>query len=572
MGTAGVAQVHLGLRLSPVGIERLVTIKWLHEGLSRHRDLVASFLREAQVAGELTHTNIVRVLDVGKHGGAYFMAMEYVDQEPLTSVLKELRTQGMPSRSPEEAVHIAAVLCGALHYAHTKRTLDGAPLGIIHGAISPDNVFISVAGDIKLGEFGASGPLRSGRLASRTPYMAPEHVRGEPLDRRADVFSVGVILSELLTGHPQFRVTTLPDVSSPSPGPSQRDGECPPELEAIVLRAVAPDKEARYRSAGEMQMDLERFAKSRGYSGSMTALASLVGRIFRDREANYQKQLREAKAIARSVIEERRPRADASRPPPLSPPSEPRLEVPIAVTPRLEVPIAVTPRLEAVATGERAPAVPTTPAPPPMAHTVAPPPELGTRRLGPASAGLLAVLVALVGVGIGWRLPHPAASTEPPPPPEPRPASLREGKLVVESEPNGASVWLEGALAATTTPATVDHLPLDQRLKVRIAAPGFDPSEVHVILSPERPDDHLLVTLKKATLLLRLQIDAPNSAVWIDGRYRGERLVRGLSVGEDHKVAVSAPGRIGKVIYVHAEQGGERFLEFKLEPAIRIPR
>jgi hypothetical protein len=72
--------------------------------------------------------------------------------------------------------------------------------------------------------------------------------------------------------------------------------------------------------------------------------------------------------------------------------------------------------------------------------------------------------------------------------------------------------------------------------------------------------------------LLRLQIDAPNSAVWIDGRYRGERLVRGLSVGEDHKVAVSAPGRIGKVIYVHAEQGGERFLEFKLEPAIRIPR
>src|SRR4051812_17062289 len=124
LGTAGVAQVHLGLRLSPVGIERLVMIKWLHEGLSRHGQLVQSFLREAQVVGELTHASIVRVLDVGKHGGAYFMAMEYVDQEPLSDVLKELRKQGASGISAEEAVHIALQLCAALNYAHTKTSLD----------------------------------------------------------------------------------------------------------------------------------------------------------------------------------------------------------------------------------------------------------------------------------------------------------------------------------------------------------------------------------------------------------------------------------------------------------------
>jgi hypothetical protein len=510
LGTAGVAEIHLALRSG--GEEQLVVIKWLHEGLSRHRELCAAFLREAQVAGELLHPNIVRVLNVGKHGGAYFMATEYAGEEPLAEMLRELRARGEVDIPHEAAVHIATQLARALAYAHAKSSAYGASLGVVHGAISPDNVFINPAGDVKLGEFGASGTLRLGRLAARAAYMAPEQARNEAPDRSADIFAVGVILSELLTS------------------PRRPGSSCPPELEAIVSRAVAIDRRARYRSIGEMLADLERLARRWGSAGTV-ATTLLLGPVFRDREAKYQRQLQDAKAVAGSLPEPRR-----------SPEEE---------------------------------AQPTQP-PPPLAHTVAPP-ALAARYLNtPAMFGLAAAL-ALVGFAVGRRLPRSDRNDIAPPATAPRGAephreAPREGRLVIESEPREASIWIEGVLVPAKTPATLEHLPLGRTLEVRLAARGFEASQTHVTLSDGRPEDHLVVPLTRASLTLRVHIDAPYAALWIDEKYHGERTVRGLSVGEDHKVAVSAPGRIGKVIYLRAEEGGERLLDLKLEPAVPIKR
>ena len=140
------------------------------------------------------------------------------------------------------------------------------------------------------------------------------------------------------------------------------------------------------------------------------------------------------------------------------------------------------------------------------------------------------------------------------------------GSIDVQSDPAGASVFLEGELAAEPTPTTLVKLPLGRSLHIRVIRPGFEPYQADVNLTKEHSREQVLARLSPATLTLHLAVDAPDPAVWVDGRYTSQRILPGLAIDQDHKIAVSAPGRIGKILIFRSEQGGDKHLEMKLDP------
>jgi hypothetical protein len=158
--------------------------------------------------------------------------------------------------------------------------------------------------------------------------------------------------------------------------------------------------------------------------------------------------------------------------------------------------------------------------------------------------------------------PEPASSALPAQPSEPR----QEGSLDLASEPPAANVYLEGELITEVTPATLRKLPLGRPLHIRIARAGYEPYQADVTLSPDKPRDRIAAKLAPATLTLHLVLDAPDAAVWIDGKFTSARTITGLTVDQDHRVAVSAPGRIGKILMLRSEVGGDKRLELRLDP------
>jgi hypothetical protein len=153
----------------------------------------------------------------------------------------------------------------------------------------------------------------------------------------------------------------------------------------------------------------------------------------------------------------------------------------------------------------------------------------------------------------------------------PAPEADHFGSLDLQSEPIGASVFLDGDLTTDLTPATLSRLPLGRSLRIRVIHAGFEPYQSDVTLTTERPRDQLVAHLAPLSMTLHLAIDAPDPAVWVDGKFTSARVLPGLAADQDHKIAVSAPGRIGKIVIFRSEQGGDKNLDLKLEPA-RIVR
>lgn len=255
------------------GFEKTLVIKRILPQLSRNPSFVELFIDEAKTAVTLTHANIVQVFDLGRAEGAYFIAMEYVPGFDLGKVLAFCAERGRAI--PQElAVYIVSELAKGLDYAHRRRDADLKPLGIVHRDVSPENVLLSFEGEVKLTDFGIArsreqlaleGELPPGKFA----YLSPEQARGEEVDARADLFSVGMILYEALTGK-----RPLEDATAELTFERAKSGsfallrealpEVAPELAAIVDRATAKDRDARYPNAGELYEDLIQFLYASG--------------------------------------------------------------------------------------------------------------------------------------------------------------------------------------------------------------------------------------------------------------------------------------------------------------------
>ena len=205
IASGGMAEVYLARQAGAAGFEKLVCLKRILPHLARDRQFVEMFLNEARLAARLDHPNIVSIHDLGEANGNYFIAMEFIDGPSLRAVAKRAQERG--ERLPiAEVVKIVSMAAGGLHYAHDLAGPDGKPLGLVHRDISPDNVLVHRNGMAKVVDFGiakaanSSGMTRTGTLKGKVAYMPPEQLRGDALDRRADVFALGVVLYEMLGG------------------------------------------------------------------------------------------------------------------------------------------------------------------------------------------------------------------------------------------------------------------------------------------------------------------------------------------------------------------------------------
>jgi serine/threonine protein kinase len=290
LATGGMAQIYLARQSGLGSFERHVVLKTiLRERASDHR-FVTMFLDEAKLAATLNHQNVAQVYEVDQADGNYFMAMEYVHGENTRAILETTLRRGW-TIPLELAVMIISGAAAGLHHAHERRGKNGQPLNIVHRDVSPANIMVGYDGSVKVLDFGiAKAEERAtktvgGTIKGKYGYMSPEQCKGKPIDRRSDIFALGIVLYELTTlrrafkGNDDFETmkrivagdVVLPTVAVPG---------YPRELEAIVLTAMANDPNARFQSGQELIEALDAFAVRTKLTGSNTAMGRFMTQLF----------------------------------------------------------------------------------------------------------------------------------------------------------------------------------------------------------------------------------------------------------------------------------------------------
>jgi serine/threonine protein kinase len=271
LGVGGMATVHRALERGIEGFERVVALKRLLPHLAADASFIKSFVREAKLASLLNHVNIVQIFELGRVGTVYFISMEHIDGRDIRRILRHARKVSGPPPI-HVTVGLLLQLCDALDYAHHKVDDSGHPLGLVHRDVSPSNVLVTSAGQVKVIDFGIakaqSVQLRTqtGRVKGKLAYMAPEVLAGKDLDARSDLFAAGIIGHELLTARPLFTTrneyeTLMKVQRGEIVPPSTFNQTCPPELDAIVLRALARDPDERFLHASDMRDELHALRK-----------------------------------------------------------------------------------------------------------------------------------------------------------------------------------------------------------------------------------------------------------------------------------------------------------------------
>ena len=269
LGSGGMAEVFLALSRGMAGFNKLVVLKRLRPNVAEEVSMISMFLDEARLAARLHHPNIVNTYEVGEHEGSYFIAMEYLEGQPLNKILKNPRIQELVT--PAMWCHVFAQALAGLHHAHEQTDFDGKPLDIVHRDLSPHNIFLTYAGETKLVDFGiAKAAFRlleteTVSLRGKLAYMAPEQLNRRAVDHRADIWAAGVVLWEVLTGARLFKCedaeSTLAAVlTEPIPPVRDRRPDIPVSVDGVVARALTRDVHQRWPSAGAMADALEAAA------------------------------------------------------------------------------------------------------------------------------------------------------------------------------------------------------------------------------------------------------------------------------------------------------------------------
>jgi serine/threonine protein kinase len=295
------AEVYRGVAESAVGgLKKSVAIKRILPNLTKNKKFVSMFLDEARVSMHLQHANIVGVFDIGMADTAYFIVMEYVDGANLKTIIESLRRQGA-RMTVAHTIYILMEVCKGLQYAHEAGDPEtGRELGIVHRDISPPNILVSKRGEVKLVDFGlakATSQLEStdpGVVKGKFSYLSPEAASGKEVDRRADIFAVGILLYELLTGKRLFygetdyqtvelvRQAKVPPISGQNP-------DAHPELEQIVRKALARDLNQRFQTAGDLQDALAQYLFSQRLKVTSRDIEQLVQACIREKQRTQPK-------------------------------------------------------------------------------------------------------------------------------------------------------------------------------------------------------------------------------------------------------------------------------------------
>jgi eukaryotic-like serine/threonine-protein kinase len=309
IAVGGMAEVFLAVHKGVEGFIKVVVIKRVLPHLTKNPEFVRMFIEEARLEARLEHPNIVRTYEVGEVNGHYFTAMEYLPGEDLFRALNNLSMsrQLMPLHI---AAGITSQVCSGLHFAHQFTDTDGKPLNLVHRDINPANIIITYSGEVKIIDFGvaksnANVQTLSGMIKGKVAYMPPEQLLGREVDQRADIFSAGVVLWEVLTGRPLFlrsseAATLYAIMNGPIPPASKIRHDVPPQLDKIVARALARLPEDRFETAEEMATALEEFlTQTPRYDARV--LAGQLEELFGSTRAEAKRSIAQTRALTRNI-------------------------------------------------------------------------------------------------------------------------------------------------------------------------------------------------------------------------------------------------------------------------------
>ena len=301
LARGGMAEIYLATALGPEGFAKPVVLKRLHPHLAERPELVSMFLDEARLAAQLHHPNIVQIYDLGREGADHFLCMEYLAGEDLASIVGQANALGTPL--PWEVVaKIASGAADGLHFAHRFRGLNGDDIEVVHGDVTPSNLVVTYVGEVKVVDFGiarTAGAIEKalpGVIKGKLSYLAPEQLSGGPIDRRADVFALGVVMHELLTGARLFkRETDAATVEALTRGkiPDPRDlrADVPSKLAAAVMKALKRDPAKRFQSAEELRRSLDACLGSAPYLPATAHLSTFLTALFGEEHAHARQAL-----------------------------------------------------------------------------------------------------------------------------------------------------------------------------------------------------------------------------------------------------------------------------------------
>jgi serine/threonine protein kinase len=506
LATGGMAEIFLARVQGLPGFQKMVVIKRILPQLSTKTDFVEMFLDEARIAATLQHPNVVQMYDVGVVDGNYFIAMEYLHGEDVRSIMKARFKQApTEQRMPlEHALNIIIGVCSGLHYAHEKVGFDGKPLNIVHRDCTPQNIIVTYEGGVKLLDFGIAkasnrfGETRFGTLKGKVPYMSPEQCRGEPLDRRSDIFSLGIMLYELTLGKRLYKGASDFEVlkqivEGRITPPHEIDPHYNPTLETIVMRALEKERDKRFQTAREMQAELETLVRESRFYVSPIALQQFMEQVFGQKIEAWRDAQAHGKSLGdhlQEVVMEASPEdgfEDSVRAP-LDP--EERAAEERAQAERLALRQAIHSSQEGLQL-------------PPLGTSTGVVPGRGgssvsleefipQRRIWPWAL-LCAGLIATGAVGM-FKLtakpqpapPLPPVVTAPQPVPkvEPPPPKVAVAIARVKTTPPGATLYVDGKKLPSLSPTTIDALEAGREHVLLAQVDGYDDAIEKFTLQP----------------------------------------------------------------------------------------
>jgi len=450
IATGGMAEIYRGKLEAGHGVTKPVVIKKILPHYGQQRSFVRMFINEAKIAVGLSHGNIAQVFDFGEVAGEYYLAMELVDGQPLSRVLRKAKAKELTALPAPFAVQVALEICKGLHYAHTRLDEQGRPLAIVHRDVSPQNILISYEGQVKLVDFGIAkarnasvdSTTETGAVKGKYVYFAPEQARGKELDSRTDVFATGIVLYESLTGRLPFEGKMMEVMKKIVTGqltrPSEVNPDVPASLERIVLKAMSTEKKARHQTEQELQDELSQWLYANAPTYSFSALGNLMLYLF-------EEQLLEDGLPVRLPPDFRSRLADWRGPPPVTDASGARAP---SKDPRASLPPSAGPaQVNAEKPVERTGKLPD----PPTLTLSGVFPRLPLKALFWALPILAALAAGLVVFAVGY---------------------FGGADVQLTSTPPGAQVVVDGHPAPSVTPVLITGLDPDARHTLQVQLPG----------------------------------------------------------------------------------------------------
>ncbi len=478
----GMGIVYLALLQGKAGFNKLVVVKELKSDLVEDPGFLTMFLDEARLAARLSHPNIVQTHEIGNEGARHFMALEYLDGRTYERVRKRSKNLGNRLTLHMQLRVISDVLAG-LQYAHDLTDFDGTALTVVHRDVTPNNVFITFDGHVKLLDFGIAKAAdqthetQAGVLKGKVAYMAPEQAGGQTVDARADVFSAGVMLWEAVAGR-RLRSGNAHDIvkalTEEVPRLSKEFPDVPDQLDLIVAKATANNRDQRYASAAAFQADVDDLLTKLGGSPQPRELGVVVSELFKEDRAKtnalIDTYVTRARAGANTL--------DADLPVIEMLGTPPAVQTPLPGT-QQHTPTTIDSSFGSVSVVQSAGAQNVEPA---GASIVRPPAPTTPRRRALMIGG---VVLALGGVaayamtrsdGAKDKVavePRPAATVREPAPPAPSPPSLATIDLAIEAKPAGATITIDDA-AVSGNPFNGKYRKDGVMHRIRVVAQGHE--------------------------------------------------------------------------------------------------